>query len=182
MVQLTGLYGQTSISDTASLNGTLNISEANGFSPNAGDVFTFLTYTSEAGQFANFSGLVLNGSAALEPAFNSTSVTLTTVADTTIAPDLRVTNLSINPANPQSSQSVTVNWDDFNAANGSTDGSWTDHVVVTNTTSGQTMRHGGLAVRRNHEWSDRPEWVHCNLVHFPYYEWTGGGWETCSSA
>ena len=61
------------------------------------------------------------------------------MTDTTIAPDLRVTNLSINPANPQSSQSVTVNWDDFNAGNGSTDGSWTDHVVVTNTTTGQTI-------------------------------------------
>ncbi len=61
------------------------------------------------------------------------------MTDTTIAPDLRVTNLSINPANPQSSQSVTVNWDDFNAGNGSTGGSWTDHVVVTDTTTGQTI-------------------------------------------
>ncbi len=135
----TGLYGQTLISGTASLNGTLNISEANGFSPNTGDVFTFLTYASETGQFANYSGLVLSGSAALEPAYSSTSATLTTVTDTTVAPDLRVTNLSINPANPQSSQSVTVNWDDFNAGNGSTGGPWTDHVVVTNTTTGETI-------------------------------------------
>ena len=134
-----GLYGQTTIGGTASLNGTLNITEANGFSPSTGNVFTFLTYTSETGQFANYTGLVFNGSAALEPAYNSTSATLTTVADTTIAPDLRVTNLAINPTNPQSSQSVTVNWDDFNAGNGSTDGSWTDHVVVTNTTTGETI-------------------------------------------
>ncbi len=133
------LYGQTSISGTASLNGALNISETNGFSPSAGDVFTFLTYTSETGQFANYTGLVLSGSAALEPTYNSTSATLTTVSDTTIAPDLRVTHLSINPASPQSSQSVTVKWDDFNDGNGSTGASWTDQVVVTNTTTGQTV-------------------------------------------
>ncbi len=135
----TGLYGQTSISGTASLDGSLNISEANGFSPNTGDVFTFLTYASETGQFANYNGLVLSDSAALQPAFNLTNATLTTVTDTTIAPDLRVTNLSISPANPQSSQSVTVNWNDIDAGNGSTGGSWTDHVVVTNTTTGQTI-------------------------------------------
>ena len=134
-----GLYGQTLISGTAALNGTLNITEANGFSPSTGNVFTFLTYTSETGQFASYSGLVLSGSAALEPAYNATSVTLTTVTGTEIAPDLRVTNLSINPANPESSQFVTVNWDDFNAGNGPTGGSWTDHVVVTNTTTGQTI-------------------------------------------
>ncbi len=138
----TGLYGQTSISGTASLDGTLNITEANGFSPNTGNIFTFLTYTSETGQFANYTGLVLSGSAALQPAYNPTNATLTTVTDTEIAPDLRVTNLSINPANPQSSQSVTVNWDDFNAGNGSTGASWTDQVLVTNTTTGQTIATG----------------------------------------
>ncbi len=135
----TGHYGQVTIDGTASLAGSLNISEANGFSPSAGDVFTFLTYTSATGQFANYSGLILSSSAALEPAYNSTSVTLTTVADTTTAADLRVTNLAISPANPQSSQSVTVNWDDSNDGNGAATGSWTDYVVVTNTTTGQTM-------------------------------------------
>ena len=169
----TGLYGQTSISGTASLNGTLNISEANGFSPNAGDVFTFLTYTSEAGQFANYSGLVLSGSAALEPAYNSTSVTLTTVANTTIAPDLRVTNLSINPANPQSSQSVTVNWDDFNAGNGSTDGSWTDYVVVTNTTTGQTIATADVAYDAATSGAIAPNGSTASLIHFPITKRTG---------
>ena len=140
----TGLYGQTSISGTAALDGSLNISEANGFSPNTGDIFTFLSYPSESGQFANATGLVLSGSATLQPAYNLTNATLTTVTDTTIAPDLRVTNLSINPANPQSSQSVTVNWNDSNAGNGSTGGSWTDHVVVTNTTTSQTIATGDV--------------------------------------
>ena len=138
----TGLYGQTSISGTVSLNGSLNITEANGFSPNTGNIFTFLTYTSETGQFANYTGLVLSSSAALQPAYNLTNATLTTVTDTTIAPDLRVTNLSINPADPQSSQSVTVNWDDLNAGNGATGASWTDQVLVTNTTTGQTIATG----------------------------------------
>ncbi len=75
----TGLYGQTSISGTASLNGNLNVSEANGFSPSTGNIFTFLTYTSETGQFTNDTGLLLSDSTALQPAFSPTSVTLTTV-------------------------------------------------------------------------------------------------------
>ena len=136
-----GLYGQTSISGTASLNGSLNISEANSFLPNTGNVFSYLTYTSETGQFANYTGLVV-GSEALTPAYNTTSATLTAVADTTIAPDLRVNNLSINPASPQSSENVTVNWDDLNDGNGSTASSWTDKVVVTDTTTGQTVATG----------------------------------------
>jgi hypothetical protein len=70
---------------------------------------------------------------------------LTTVTNTTIAPDLRVTNLGLNPASPQSSQNVTVNWNDFNAGSGSTGASWTDHVVVTNTTTNQTLATGNVA-------------------------------------
>jgi hypothetical protein len=135
----TGLYGHAAGNGTAALGGSLNVSEANGFTPGTGNTFTILTFASATGQFANYTGLVLNASTALQPAYNPASVTLTTVTNTTVAPDLRVTNLSLNPANPQSSQTVTVNWDDINAGNGATGGSWTDHVVVTNTSTGQTV-------------------------------------------
>ncbi|MBV9122946.1 MAG: hypothetical protein JO112_06300, partial [Planctomycetes bacterium] len=135
----TGLYGQAAVSGPATLDGTLNVSEANNFSPGTGNNFTILTYTSATGQFANYTGLTLPGTAALQPAYNPGSVTLTTVTSTTIAPDLRVTNLALSPTNPQSSQNVTVTWNDLNDGNGATGGSWTDHVVVTNTTTGQTI-------------------------------------------
>jgi fibronectin-binding autotransporter adhesin len=133
------LYGHVTVSGTASLDGTLNISEANGFSPGTGNIFTILTYASATGQFANYTGLSLPGGAALQPAVSPTSVTLTTVTSTTIAPDLRVTNLTTSPGSPQSGQNLTINWSDFNAGNGSTGASWTDHVVVTDTTTNQVL-------------------------------------------
>ncbi len=133
------LYGHLAIGGAATLGGTLNITEANGFVPGTGNNFTLLTYPSATGQFSNYTGLELSASSALQPGYNPTSMTLTTVASTTIAPDLRVNNLSITPAAPVSGQNVTVNWNDLNAGNGATNASWTDHVVVTNTTTGQTI-------------------------------------------
>ena len=133
------LYGHAAISGTASLAGTLNVSEANSFTPSTGNLFTFLSFTSATGQFANYTGLSLPNTTALQPGYNTGTVTLTTVTSTTIAPDLRVTNLAINPASPESSQHVTINWTDLNAGNGSTGSSWTDYLVVTNTTTGQTL-------------------------------------------
>ncbi len=135
----TSLYGDISISSIATLGGTLNVTLANGFTPSTGNVFSILSYTSATGQFANYTGLALSETAALQPAYNPASVTLTTVTATTIAPDLRVTDLMLSPGSPQSGQFVTVSWNDLNAGNGSTGGSWTDRVVVTNTTSGQIL-------------------------------------------
>jgi hypothetical protein len=55
-------------------------------------------------------------------------------------PDLQVTNLAlVGPANPQSGNQVTVNWDDANMGTSATTGSWTDAVTVVNTTTGATL-------------------------------------------
>jgi hypothetical protein len=135
----TNLFGHVGVSGTATLDGTLNVSEANGFSPGTGNLFKFLTFTSSTGQFADYTGLTLAGNVALQPGYDPTDVTLTTVTSSTIAPDLRVTDLALSPGNPQSSQIVTINWNDANSGNGSTGGSWTDRVVVVNTTTGQTI-------------------------------------------
>ncbi|HWE97612.1 MAG TPA: CARDB domain-containing protein [Tepidisphaeraceae bacterium] len=134
-----GLYGHMAVSGTAVLNGGLNITEANGFTPGTGNVFKVLTFTSESGQFANYNGLTLPADTALQPGYDPTDVTLTTVTSTTIAPDLRVTGLTLTPSNPQSGQQITLNWNDLNAGNGATPGSWTDHIVVVNTTTAQTI-------------------------------------------
>ena len=82
------------------------------------------------------------GSEALTPAYNGTNATLDHDHRHDDRTDLRVTNLSINPASPQSSENLTVNWDDLNDGNGSTGSSWTDQVVVINTTTGQTVATG----------------------------------------
>jgi hypothetical protein len=62
------------------------------------------------------------------------------------SPDLRVENLGIIFAAGlrQSGASVTVTWDDANRGNTPTSGSFTDTVVVTNTTTGKTI--GQLAL------------------------------------
>ncbi|MDB5329637.1 MAG: hypothetical protein JWP03_788, partial [Phycisphaerales bacterium] len=133
------LYGHMAVSGTAAINGGLNISEANGFSPGTGNLFKVLTFASESGQFANYNGLTLPAGAALQPGYDPTDVTLTTVTSTTIAPDLRVINLTTNPVSPQSGQNLMISWNDFNAGNGSTGTSWTDHVVVTDTTTNQVL-------------------------------------------
>ncbi len=57
------------------------------------------------------------------------------------SPDLRVENLALTFAagQRQSGASVTVAWDDANRGNTPTSGSFTDTVVVTNTTTGRTI-------------------------------------------
>ena len=55
-------------------------------------------------------------------------------------PDLQVIGLSTNPVNPQSGQAITLNWNDANTGNARASGSWSDHIVVVNTTTGQTLR------------------------------------------
>jgi hypothetical protein len=74
----TSLYGQVAISGTAALNGNLNVSEANGFTPATGSTFTVLTYTSATGQFSKYNGVV-NGSTYLSPVYQTTDLLLTAV-------------------------------------------------------------------------------------------------------
>ena len=71
-----------------------------------------------------------------------TNNTASTSETTTAAPypDLQVTGLELNPATGlESGQNVTVQWNDANTGNGAATGSWTDTLVVTNTTTGQTL-------------------------------------------
>lgn len=50
-------HDQLQISGTTSLNGTLNITTINGFSPSIGQSFTLMTYASRIGQFSNITGM-----------------------------------------------------------------------------------------------------------------------------
>ena len=58
-------------------------------------------------------------------------------------PDLVVDNATATGAGMAgqllSGSSVVVNWSDVNAGNASTNGAWTDHLTVLNTTTGQTL-------------------------------------------
>ena len=61
------------------------------------------------------------------------------VSSALAAPDLQVTGLTTSPTSPQSGSTVTVQWNDSNTGNLSALGSFTDHVTVTNTTTGQVL-------------------------------------------
>jgi hypothetical protein len=58
---------------------------------------------------------------------------------TTAAPDLQVLELTVLPANLQSSAQVTVSWRDANSGVGATAGSWSDLLVVSNLTKGTKL-------------------------------------------
>jgi hypothetical protein len=75
-------YGQLIITGLATLDGTLNITLANGFTPNVGDSFQILLFGSRSGDFAIENGLNLGGGLQLDPAYDAASLTLVTTAGT----------------------------------------------------------------------------------------------------
>ncbi len=50
---LAGQFSLLSVSEQAALDGTVDFTAVNGFTPATGDDFTFLTFGSESGNFAN---------------------------------------------------------------------------------------------------------------------------------
>ena len=69
---------------------------------------------------------------------NTANITATSTSNP--EPDLTVTSLQLNStAGLQSGQTVTVLWNDSNIGNAAASGSWQDTLVVTNTSTGQTL-------------------------------------------
>ena len=96
-----GLYGQTSISGTASLNGSLDVILINGYTPSQGSSFAILTFTSETGNFSAENGLYFGGGEAFNPTFtpinNPTALDLVVVAEN--ATTQTTVQSSENPSN-----------------------------------------------------------------------------------
>ncbi len=74
-----GAFDVLAISGTATLDGTLNVSVINAYSPTVSDTFAVLTYASQTGVFATLTGLDLGGGMMLSPAYNAADFTLTVV-------------------------------------------------------------------------------------------------------
>ncbi len=73
---------------------------------------------------------------------NNTS-SISAVSGLAPAADLQVANLSLAPSTGlQSGSNVVLSWDDLNAGDAATDGSWADSVTVTNQTTGATVFTG----------------------------------------
>jgi hypothetical protein len=137
----TSQFGRINIIGVATLDGTLNVDEVNGFSPQLDDRFTVLTYALAAGIFANYEGLGVSPMLSLQPEYNRSNLTLNTVVSANV-PDLQVTNLAVSPTSPESGQRLTINWNDENTGSGDTSGNWIDSVLIVNLTTGQTLLGG----------------------------------------
>jgi len=72
-------YGQISITRSAALDGTLNITLANGFLPRLGEKFQVITYGSHKGSFAAINSPQLAAALALQPTYSAKNLTLTIV-------------------------------------------------------------------------------------------------------
>ncbi|MGD1277561.1 MAG: CARDB domain-containing protein [Tepidisphaeraceae bacterium] len=74
-----------------------------------------------------------------ESNLNDNASQINTTSPLASYPDLAVTALALNPASPQSGQTVTINWMDSNIGAATAVGTWSDQVTVVNVTSGQTL-------------------------------------------
>jgi hypothetical protein len=71
-------YDQLTITDHATLGGTLNVRLTNGFRPNPGDSFEVIRYGSHTGSFDHIVGLIIDAGFFFQPLFSATNVVLTT--------------------------------------------------------------------------------------------------------
>jgi hypothetical protein len=73
-------FDQLNVSGTATLDGTVNITLLNGFTPTPGDGFQVLTFGAVIGNFATYNGLDLGGGLSLAPVYDINSLTLVTMS------------------------------------------------------------------------------------------------------
>jgi hypothetical protein len=76
---------QLAVSGLATLDGTLNVSEINEFTPQAGQTFQILTFGSRGGDFAQKNGLAFTGGQ-FDPAYSPDDLTLTAAPEATSNP------------------------------------------------------------------------------------------------
>ncbi len=70
-------FDQLVVTGSVTLDGTLNVSLINGFTPANNDAFAVLTFGSRSGDFATKNGLDLGGGMILIPTFGASAMTLT---------------------------------------------------------------------------------------------------------
>jgi T5SS/PEP-CTERM-associated repeat protein len=97
-------YDQINVAGTLTLDGTLQISLINGFTPALGDEFNLFSFTSSSGNFANYEGLTVGGHLELNGSFGAGGLLLTArpAIDGDINLDGTVNIFDIN--------SVSANW------------------------------------------------------------------------
>jgi hypothetical protein len=82
-------YDQVKVTGAASLNGTLNVSLVNGFTPAVGSQFIIVNAGSLGGTFSTVNGLSINGSEHFALSYNGTEAILTVVAGAAGSPTVQ---------------------------------------------------------------------------------------------
>jgi RHS repeat-associated protein/uncharacterized repeat protein (TIGR01451 family) len=151
-----GQFGQVAVQSAANLDGNLNVSLVNGFTPSSGQDFPVMTFGSASGSFATVTGL----GTALTESLNPTSLDLVGAAPSSA--DLQLTQVSA-PTTATAGQSITVTWQASNAGSQPATGSWQDSVYLSPTPTitsssillGAVAQSGGLAAggSYNSSWS-----------------------------
>jgi hypothetical protein len=122
-----GDYSRLNVSGSAALDGTLAISETNGYVPRAGDSFRVMGYPQESGSFATIQGLNAGRSEVLEAVVGETGVRINSLID---AADLAVSSITA-PAGGVPGQAVAITYTVQNTQNFATSAtSWVDSVYL----------------------------------------------------
>jgi hypothetical protein len=79
-------YDQATVSQTLTVNGTLNVDLINGFQPQLGQTFTILTFGDRIGEFSDTTGLAIPGDLAFDLVWNTTSLDLVVVDAGPVSP------------------------------------------------------------------------------------------------
>jgi len=74
-------FGQLNVTGQAALNGALNISLLDGYSPPSGDSYPILTFGSRTGDFAVETGLYLGGGEGFSPTYDSSGLNLVVIPE-----------------------------------------------------------------------------------------------------
>jgi hypothetical protein len=75
-------FGQLASTGSVNLDGTLNVTLVNGFTPSPGDSFQIIPYVAHSGDFVTENGLNLGNGNTLVPAYNTEALTLVTSGGT----------------------------------------------------------------------------------------------------
>ncbi len=109
----TSQFGQLAVSGTATLDGTLNVSLSNTYTPNSGDSFKILTFASRSGDFATVNGLNLPNGDFFVPLYHSDDLTLLAVGNATAVTHFAIRAPSTATAGTPFTYTVTAE-DQFN--------------------------------------------------------------------
>jgi RHS repeat-associated protein/uncharacterized repeat protein (TIGR01451 family) len=140
-----GQFGQLVVGGPATLDGMLDIRQANGFTASTGQVFQVMTFNQVSGDFATYGGLAPTFTITLDP----TDLLINTLVNSV---DLGVVSITA-PMSAAVGQPIPVSWQVLNTSPSFAIGTWQDSVYLSATPTitpgsillGSQVETGGLS-------------------------------------